>query len=215
MRPVRLAVLVQRTTFIQIFIVAITNIRTSFLERLKHTANFPVCCVFVSRCFAALRTMEIPPLLYRFLVVSSPYCSQSDLLCDRFTANHFVLATSPLSLTTSNFIFQLNTCCCSPYVTSSQTRGWIFRLKLLLVLTSEVILRSESRMTHDHIFYCLKFETPPTWRPGPRIYIHQEQDGPVISPGTESFCCICGWSTLCSLGRGLKEITFFYSSVIV
>jgi hypothetical protein len=31
----------------------------------------------------------------------------------------FVLATSPLRLTTSNFIFQLNTCGYSPYVTSS------------------------------------------------------------------------------------------------
>jgi hypothetical protein len=37
--------------------------------------------------------------------------SESELLYDwRFTANQFVLATSPLRLTTSNFIFQLNTC---------------------------------------------------------------------------------------------------------
>jgi hypothetical protein len=32
------------------------------------------------------------------------------------------------------------------------------------------------------IFYCLKFETPrPKWR-GPRIYIRQEQGGPLIAP---------------------------------
>jgi hypothetical protein len=30
-------------------------------------------------------------------------------------------------------------------------RGWVYRLKLLLVLPSAVILRSESRGTHDHI----------------------------------------------------------------
>jgi hypothetical protein len=77
--------------------------------------------------------------------------SESELLYDwQFTANQFVLATSPLRLTTSNFFFQLNTCGYSPYVTSSLTRGWVCRLQLLLVL-SAVILRSESRGTHDHI----------------------------------------------------------------
>jgi hypothetical protein len=36
--------------------------------------------------------------------------SASELLYDwRFTPNQFVLATSPLRLTASNFIFQLNT----------------------------------------------------------------------------------------------------------
>jgi hypothetical protein len=34
------------------------------------------------------------------------------------------------------------------------------------------------------IFYCLRFETPPTWRARCRIYIPQEQGGPVIPPGT-------------------------------
>jgi hypothetical protein len=34
---------------------------------------------------------------------------------------------------------------------------------LLLTLASAVIVRSESHGTHDHIF-CLRFETPPTWR---------------------------------------------------
>jgi hypothetical protein len=49
--------------------------------------------------------------------------SQSELLYDwQFTANQFVLATSPLRLTTSNFIFQLNTCGYRPYVTSSLIR---------------------------------------------------------------------------------------------
>jgi hypothetical protein len=69
----------------------------------------------------------------------------------RFTANQFVFATRPLRITTCNFIFQLNTCGYSPLVTSSLTRGWVCRLQLLLVLASTVILRSESRGTHDHI----------------------------------------------------------------
>jgi hypothetical protein len=29
-------------------------------------------------------------------------------------------------------------------------------------------------------FYCLRFETPPTRKPGRRVYIPQEQGGPVI-----------------------------------
>jgi hypothetical protein len=49
----------------------------------------------------------------------------------------------------SNFIFQLNTCGYCSYVTSSLARGWVCRLQLLLVLASAVILRSESRGTHD------------------------------------------------------------------
>jgi hypothetical protein len=51
----------------------------------------------------------------------------------------------------SNFIFQLNTCGYNTYVTSSLTRGWVYRLQLLLVLASAVILRSNSGGTHDHI----------------------------------------------------------------
>jgi hypothetical protein len=78
--------------------------------------------------------------------------SESELLYDwRFASNFFVLVISPLRLTTSNYFFQLNTCLHSPYVTSSLTRGWACRLQLLLALASSVILRSESRGTHDHI----------------------------------------------------------------
>jgi hypothetical protein len=77
---------------------------------------------------------------------------ESELLYDwRFTANQFVLATRPLRLTASNFIFQRNTCIHSPYVTSSMTRGRVCRLQFLLVLASAVILRSEFRGTHVHI----------------------------------------------------------------
>jgi hypothetical protein len=87
--------------------------------------------------------------------------SNSELLYDsRFTTNQFVLATSPLRLTASNFIFQLNTCDYSPYVTSSLARGWICHLQFLLVLASAFILRSESRGTHDHILLLQTQDSP-------------------------------------------------------
>jgi hypothetical protein len=77
--------------------------------------------------------------------------SESGLLYDwRFTSNQFVLASSPLRITTS-IVLQLNTYSYSSYVTSFLTRGWVCRLQLLLVLASAVILRSESRGTHDRI----------------------------------------------------------------
>jgi hypothetical protein len=68
-----------------------------------------------------------------------------------------------MRLTTGNFIFQLNTCGYSPYVTSSLTKEWVCRLQLLLVLVSAVIHRSELRGTHDHILVS-QTEAPPTWR---------------------------------------------------
>jgi hypothetical protein len=110
--------------------------------------------------------------------------SESELLYDwQFTANQFVLAPSPLR-PTANIFFPLNTCGYSPYVTSSLTRRWVCPLQLLLGLASAVILRSESRRTHDHILLSqirdfpnldgqvLVFISPP------------EQGGPVIPPGT-------------------------------
>jgi hypothetical protein len=78
--------------------------------------------------------------------------SESELLYDwPFTDNQFVLATSLLRLTTSNFIFQLNTCGCSPYVTSSLTRGWVCRLQIAADPRQRSHFRSESHGTHDHI----------------------------------------------------------------
>jgi hypothetical protein len=54
--------------------------------------------------------------LVRIHDVVSIICSTHELLYDwRFTANQFVLATSPLRLTTNNSIFQLNTYCYDPY----------------------------------------------------------------------------------------------------
>jgi hypothetical protein len=87
----------------------------------------------------------------RHLLLCSLSESESELLYEwRFTANQFVLATCPFTLTTTIY-FQLNTCFHSPYVTSSLTRGWVCSSQLLLALASAVILRSDSRGTRDHI----------------------------------------------------------------
>jgi hypothetical protein len=73
-----------------------------------------------------------------------PHCSsdwtdciappKSKLLYDgRFTANQFVLASSPLRPTTGPFFFQLNSCGNIPYVTSSLTRRWVCLSQICLV----------------------------------------------------------------------------------
>jgi hypothetical protein len=73
-----------------------------------------------------------------------------------FTAGGLVPVSSswrqaPWDSRSEFFIFQLNTCGYSHYVTSFLMRGCIYRLQLLLVLASLVILRSEFLRTHDHI----------------------------------------------------------------
>jgi hypothetical protein len=55
---------------------------------------------------------------------------------------------------------QLRVCCCGA---PSLTRGRICYVQLVLVLASAVILRSESRGTHNHVLL-LRFGTCPTWR---------------------------------------------------
>jgi hypothetical protein len=68
--------------------------------------------------------------------------SESELRCDwRFTANQFVLAQSPLRLTTSNFIFRLNICRYSSYVTTCLMRGWVCPLQLTTHVRVRVTLR--------------------------------------------------------------------------
>jgi hypothetical protein len=79
-----------------------------------------------------------------------------------FNANHFVLAPSPLR-PTSSILFSTYTCSHRPYISFSLTRGWVCRLRLLLVLASAVILTSESRRTHDHILLS-QIRDSPTWR---------------------------------------------------
>jgi hypothetical protein len=77
----------------------------------------------------------------------------------RFTASQFVLTTSPLRLTTSNFIFQLNTCGYSPYV-------------------SFTIAGGPRQCSHSEVrVYCLRPLGPVS-----RIYIASEHGGLVIPP---------------------------------
>jgi hypothetical protein len=71
----------------------------------------------------------------------------------------------------------------NPYAISSLTRGRVYRLQLLLVLASAVILGSESRGTRVHILLS-DSRLPQPGGPGPRIYIPQEQGSSVIPPGT-------------------------------
>jgi hypothetical protein len=56
--------------------------------------------------------------------------------------------------------YQLTNCCHCPYMKASLTRGWVCRLKLLLVLVSAINLRPESRWTHDHILLSQTWDSP-------------------------------------------------------
>jgi hypothetical protein len=76
---------------------------------------------------------------------------------------------------TSNFIFQLNTCGYSPYVTCSLTRGWVCRLQLLLSSPAQSY-SGPSPAGLITIFYCLWLETPPTWRTR-SLYLHPPGTG--------------------------------------
>jgi hypothetical protein len=58
-------------------------------------------------------------------------------------------------------------------------RGWVCNLLLQFAVT----LGSKSRRIHGHILLS-HLKLPQPGGPGPRIYIPQEQAGPVILPGT-------------------------------
>jgi hypothetical protein len=78
--------------------------------------------------------------------------SESELLYEsRFTANQFVLATSLLRPMTRMFIFQLNTCGNSSYVTWSLRRKRVCCLQLVLDVASAATFGLESRKTRDRI----------------------------------------------------------------
>jgi hypothetical protein len=109
-------------------------------------------------------------------LVSFKWHSESEPLCDwRFTANRFVLVTNPLRLMTLYFIFQITLGGYSPYVTSSLMRGWVCHLQLLLVLSSAVILRSDT-VSDSRLLQ--------PGGPAPHIYILQEQGGPLMPSGS-------------------------------
>jgi hypothetical protein len=70
------------------------------------------------------------------------------------------------------------------FVTPSLKRGRHGNLLLLLGLASAVPLVSESSGTQDRILLSQVLRVPEPGRPGLRLYIPQEEGGPVIPPGT-------------------------------
>jgi hypothetical protein len=76
------------------------------------------------------------------------------------------------------------------FVAPSLTRGRVCNLlvQLLLGLARAVTLGLKSRRTHGHIFLSHLSLLQPGG-PGSRIYIPQDQGGPVIPPGTRLLFC--------------------------
>jgi hypothetical protein len=71
-----------------------------------------------------------------------------------------ICGDKPLETHDRWYFFQLNTCDHSPYVTPSLTRNWVCHLQLLLAPDSAVILRFESRGTHNHILLSQARDSP-------------------------------------------------------
>jgi hypothetical protein len=111
--------------------------------------------------------------------------SESELLYDwRFTANQFDLSTNPLRLTTSKFIFQLNTYGHIPYLTSSLTRRLVCRLQFLLVLLASAVILKSSPVGLMTTFTVSYSRVPQPEGLGRSIYTLQEDGDPVILSGT-------------------------------
>jgi hypothetical protein len=128
----------------------------------------------------------------------------------------------------------MNPCSHSPYVTSSLRRGRVCRLRLLLVLESAVILRSESRGTHHHILLSLirdppnlegqvpVFISPRNWvaRLYPQTmgslfvasYVSQGYGGGIRPRLHTGLTSNGSWSSLHILGKDHKESTASNSS---
>jgi hypothetical protein len=136
--------------------------------------------------------------------------SESELLYDwKLTASLFVLETSPLRLTARIYIFQLNTCDYSPYVTSSLTR------RCLSFTTGagprRRIHSPESRGTRDHILLSqirnspnLEGQDPVFIPPGNRVArLYPQAQGSFFVASYDSQDC-CG-STLTRLHTGYAE----------
>jgi hypothetical protein len=79
------------------------------------------------------------------------------------------------------FFRQLRVCY---FVAPFLTRARVCNLVLLQGLASAAPLWSESHGTQDHILLSQFLRLPQPGGLGPRIYIPQEQGGPVIPPGT-------------------------------
>jgi hypothetical protein len=119
----------------------------------------------------------------------------------RFTTNQFVLATSSLRLTTSNF-FYLNTWGCNPCVTSSLMIGWVCRLQLLMTIASAIILRSECLGTHDHILLSHIRDSPNLEGQVP-VFISQRMRPAQFYPQTLGSLFVASYDSQ-GYGRGIR-----------
>jgi hypothetical protein len=128
----------------------------------------------------------------------------------------FCLGAKPLETQDKYFVFQLNTCGYSPYVTSSLMRRWVSSLQLILALASVVILGSESSGTDDHILLpqipnSLKLEdqVPVFTSPKNRVaQLYPQALGSlfVISYDSQGY----GGGIRTPLHKGYSLMTFFY-----
>jgi hypothetical protein len=107
---------------------------------------------------------------------------------DRQSVGQSVLVSGTHLGPATNFFFlleiffgQLRVCY---FVSPSLTRGRVCNLLLFLVLASTFTLGSDSHGTQYHILLSQLLRLPQPGGPGPRIYIPQEQGGPVIPPST-------------------------------
>jgi hypothetical protein len=126
--------------------------------------TFPACCVFAGRSLVTASNTEISSASCAQVLSSqspvqntsdslSKSKSESDLLYDgRFTAIQFVLASSPLRLTTRDFFFQVNPCGHSPYVTFSLTKWWVCLLCMCLAFRQVYI--SHIQHVTENSFFC-------------------------------------------------------------
>jgi hypothetical protein len=112
---------------------------------------------------------------------SDIYNSKSKLCYDRRSVGQSVLVSSTHLGPKTRFLL-LSDSCGAP----SLTKGRVCRLQLLLPSPAQSF--SGPSPAGLIIFYCLRFETSLPGGPGPRIYIPQEQRGPVIPPGTGFPC---------------------------
>jgi hypothetical protein len=102
------------------------------------------------------------------------------LYCDRRSVHRFVLMSSVAHDQIFITVGHLRSSCCGA---PSLTRGRVCNLLAQFAVT----IGPKSRRTHDHILLSHLRPPPPPHQPGgpgPRIYIPQEQGGPVILPGT-------------------------------
>jgi hypothetical protein len=104
--------------------------------------------------------VQVPHNLWPYFTVSDSRFTQPEGLTSQSQSYFMTGSLLPISLSWqqapwdlkpeflfSNWTLAVN----SPYVTSSLTREWVRHLQLLLGLVNAVILRFESRRTHNHI----------------------------------------------------------------